>query len=90
VAAASAPAADPAGTLIVRTTTKASWVEVVDARGQSLLARTVQPGEQLALDGTPPFKVRIGNVAATQQQIRGQPVDLGRYKATNQARLELK
>lgn len=88
--AAAAPDAAASGTLIVRTAAKPSWIEVVDSRGEKLLSRTVQPGELLALDGVPPLKVRIGNVSTTQLQYRGQAVDLARFKATNQARLELK
>lgn len=77
------------GLLIVRTSAE-SWIEVVDAREQTLLSRTVQPGETVGLDGTPPFRVRVGNVAGTQLLFRGEPVDLAAATRTNVARIELK
>ena len=52
--------------------TDATWVEVIDAGGQVLVQRLLQPGESLGLDGKLPFKLKIGNAAATQLQFRGQ------------------
>ena len=71
-------------------TTAQSWVEVTDARGQALIARLLQPGETVGLDGVMPMKVRIGNASATQLVLRGQPVDLAKYTRDNVARLDLK
>ena len=59
--------------LVVRTSAE-SWIEVLDASNQALLSRTVQPGETVGLDGKPPFRVRVGNVAGTQLVFRGEPV----------------
>jgi len=67
-----------------------SWVEVTDARGQSLIARVLEPGESVGLDGVMPLKVRIGNAAGTQLVFRGQPLALAAYTRDNVARLELK
>jgi len=69
---------------------EACWVEVTDARGKSLIARLVQPGEVVGLDGDLPFKVKIGNAVAMQAMFRGQPVDLGPYIRDSMAKLELK
>lgn len=77
------------GVLQLRTTAQ-SWVEVVDARGQSILGRLVQPGESVGLDGVMPLKVRIGNASATQVVFRGQSVELAPFTRDNVARLELK
>ena len=77
-----------AGVLAVRTTAE-SWVVVQDARGQSLLSRTVQPGETVGLDGTLPLRLTIGNAAVTQLTFRGQPVDLTPSTRDNIARLQL-
>jgi cytoskeleton protein RodZ len=77
-----------AGVLAVRTTAE-SWVEVQDARGQSLLSRTVQPGETVGLDGALPLRLTIGNAAVTQLTFRGQPVDLTPSTRDNIARLQL-
>lgn len=67
-----------------------SWVEVTDARGQSLIARMLEPGESAGLDGVMPLKIKIGNAAATQVVFRGQPLALAEYTRDNVARLELK
>ena len=77
------------GVLQFRTTAQ-SWVEVTDARGQSLIARLLQPGENVGLDGVAPLKVRIGNAGGTQVSFKGQPVELAGYTRDNVARLELK
>jgi len=84
---AMAPAAG--GVLQVRTTAQ-SWVEVVDASGQTVVGRLVQPGEALSLDGAMPLKLRIGNATGTQVVFRGQPVSLAPYTRDNVARFELK
>ena len=69
--------------------TEETWVEVRDARGQPLLARNVQPGESVGLDGALPLRVVIGNAAATQLAFRGQPVSLAGRTRDNVARLDL-
>jgi cytoskeleton protein RodZ len=71
-------------------TTAPSWVEVTDARGQSLIARVLQAGESVGLDGVLPMKVRIGNVRGTQLVFRGQPLALAPHTRDNVARFELK
>ena len=85
--AASGPMA--AGVLQLRPS-EASWIEVLDARGKPLIARLVQPGESVGLDGVMPFKVKIGNANATQVMFRGQPLELGPFTRDNMAKLELK
>lgn len=74
--------------LVVRTNSE-SWVEVLDARGQSLLSRAVQAGETVGLDGALPLRVTIGNAAATQLTFQGQSVDLSTSTKENVARLQL-
>lgn len=63
--AASAAAEAPAA-IAVLSATSASWVEVIDAGGQVLVQRVLQPGESLGLDGRLPFRLKIGNAAATR------------------------
>jgi cytoskeleton protein RodZ len=82
------PATTPS-TLMLRTSGQ-SWVEVIDARGQPLLLRLLQPGESVGIEGAAPLRVIIGNVAVTQMSFRGQPVDLKASARDNVARLELK
>ena len=88
--ASASAAADAAAGVAVLRANDASWVEVIDASGQVLVQRVLQPGESLGLDGRLPFKLKIGNAAATQLQFRGQDVDLGPVTRDNVARLELK
>ncbi len=87
--ASAVAAADLTGTLQLRVSGE-SWVEIVDASGAVVLQRKLEPGEAVGLDGTPPFKVKIGNAAATQLSFRGQPVELAAATRDNVARLELK
>lgn len=85
------PAAAPArpGALQI-VTTAASWIEVLDAEGQGLLSRVVQPGETLSLDGRRPLRVKVGNAAGTQLAFRGTAVDLAPHTRDNVARVELR
>ena len=82
------PAAAGAGAVQVSTSAP-SWVEVTDASGHALVARVVAAGETLALDGTAPFRVRVGNASATRLSYRGQPVTLAAGR-DNVATVELK
>jgi cytoskeleton protein RodZ len=86
---ASSPPAD-LGSLLELRVRGESWIEVLDAGGAALLQRVLQPGETVGLDGTPPFRIRIGNAAVTQLRYRGQEVDLAASTRDNVARLELK
>jgi cytoskeleton protein RodZ len=74
----------------IRLSTSApSWVEITDASGRALIARLVAADETLALDGVAPFRVRVGNAAATRLLYRGQPVALVAAR-DNTATAELK
>ena len=84
------PAAAATSGMIQFRTTAASWVEVTDVNGRSLVARLVQPGETLDLEGAAPLRVRIGNASGTRVSFRGQPMELAAYTRDNVARLELK
>ena len=88
MAPASAPA-ELASVLELRVSGE-SWVEILDASGAALLQRSLLPGEVVGLDGTPPFRVKIGNAAVTQLKYRGQPVELVAATRDNVARLDLK
>lgn len=86
-AAGSAPAANLDG-LTLRTL-EASWVQVVDGNGKTLLARLVPAGETVALTATPPLRLRIGNVRGTEISYRGQPVSLAATARDNIANITL-
>ena len=53
------------------------------------MQRRLEPGEFVGLEGTPPFRVTIGNAVATQLSFRGQAVDLKAATRDNVARLQL-
>ena len=48
-----------------------TWADVRDAQSQLLLAETVTPGQVVALQGTPPFAVNIGQAAGVQVGYEG-------------------
>ena len=66
------------------------WLEVTDASGQVLFQRTIQPGETLTFDQTPPLRVKIGNATAAKLSFRGEPVDLVPFTRGSVARVVLK
>jgi cytoskeleton protein RodZ len=89
-AAAAATATVPAGAgLLGVKATGETWIEVQDARGQTLLSRKVAAGESLGLNGDVPLRVTIGNATHTQLTFRGQLVDLKANTEGNVARLQL-
>jgi len=48
-----------------------SWVDVRDADGERLLYRSYQPGRRIEIEGTPPFRVFLGNAPGVQLEYRG-------------------
>jgi cytoskeleton protein RodZ len=90
-AAEGADDSTPAGSELLQLHASAqSWVEVSDARGQSLIARMIEAGETVDLDGALPLKLKIGNARATEVVFRGRPIELAASTRDNVARLELK
>lgn len=85
----SAAAAASGGALLVRASAQ-SWVEVTDGRGNLMLARLLDAGETVGLDGPTPLRVKIGNAAGTQVSFRGKRVDLVSASRENVAKLELR
>ncbi|MDE2400924.1 MAG: DUF4115 domain-containing protein [Burkholderiales bacterium] len=90
--ASSAASASPAssGNTLVLLSRDPSWVEVRDAKGNKLLARNLDAGETVKLDGDRPFKVVLGNAPSMQITYQGKAVDLASYTRNNVARFELK
>ncbi|WP_457421481.1 helix-turn-helix domain-containing protein [Roseateles sp. P5_E7] len=95
VASAPAPLASStsptsqAGPALRVTATADSWIEVVDAKGQTLLSRVLLQGEQQDFSGAAPYKVRVGNVNGTKIEWRGSAYDLKARASNNVARVEL-
>lgn len=87
--AGSAPAAGAPGNVLAVRTSAESWIEVQDGSGQTLLSRSVRPGESVGVEGALPLRLTIGNASATQLVFRGRPVDLSANTHDNVARLQL-
>ncbi|WP_411704902.1 cytoskeleton protein RodZ [Edaphovirga cremea] len=66
------------------------WLQVDDAAGKTLFSGIQKGGATLNLDGTAPFKLKIGAPGAVDIQFQGKPVDLSQFIKTNRvARLTL-
>lgn len=90
-AADATPAAAPAAGAALKVDAKArSWLEIVDANGQVLIARVLDAGESVAFDVAAPMRVTIGNAGATTVALRGEPVDFATATRGNVARFTLK
>jgi cytoskeleton protein RodZ len=91
-APASAPLANAAnlvtGALQVRVTEE-SWIEIIDGRDTTLMARMLPAGEAVGFNGALPLRVRIGNASAASVTFKGKAVNL-KPSRDNVARLELK
>ena len=79
-----------AGMASTVTVTDPSWIEATDLQGRAIWARTLTPGEVVALEGSAGLRLTIGNAAGTQVRWRGQVVDLAGSTRDNVARVELK
>jgi len=86
---ADAPPAAATGPLQLKASAQ-TWVEVVDGQSKVLLSRLLLSGETVMLDGSAPFRLKIGNAAGTEVAFRGQVIDLASSTRDNVARLELK
>ncbi len=88
-AGAASIAAQPSGMVGLRASA-ASWIELSDATGAVLLARTLTAGEALSFDPALPVRLKIGNASVTELRFRGKLVDLSEATRDNVARIELK
>jgi cytoskeleton protein RodZ len=88
-AASSAPAvAIP--TVIAFKAKSEAWVRVTDAKGTVQFEKTLKTGETGAAGGELPLAVVVGNVSATDVEVRGQPFSLDTLNKNNVARFEVK
>jgi cytoskeleton protein RodZ len=84
-------AARPAGTSVLGFTFGGeSWVEVVDGRGRTLVARRYESGETEEVSGRAPFSIVVGNAAQVRMAYNGKEFDLKPHTRTRTARLTLK
>jgi cytoskeleton protein RodZ len=66
-----------------------AWVEVRDARGEVLVARTLPAGNRQSFTGIAPLSVRIGNSRLVKLRFNDAAVDLTPYAQRGIARLTL-
>lgn len=66
-----------------------TWVSVTDASGKQVFNKTKAADTEDTADGTPPFKIVIGNAAGVQMLYNDQPVDVTSHAKTNVARFTL-
>ena len=90
VRAASAPVGSTPPELISVRVSAEVWVSITDGKGQSLIRRTVQPGEALAASGALPLFVVVGRVQSAQVQVRGKAFDVVGISKDNVARFEVR
>ena len=64
----------------------ASWIDVRGADGKLGLNGEMRAGDRHVLNGKPPFKLVIGNSAATHMTVDGQPFDLQPHARGNVVR----
>jgi cytoskeleton protein RodZ len=88
-ATAEEPSTQAASSEVVLEFTGTSWVDVRSANGRVVLNGEMRSGDRRVLDGEPPYKLVIGNTAATQLTIGGRPFDLKRRAQGNVARFSL-
>lgn len=65
-----------------------TWVEVL-AGDNKRFSRLLKVGEQLSLQGTPPFRLVVGNAAGARLSYEGRPIDLKPHTGAKVARLTL-
>jgi cytoskeleton protein RodZ len=76
--------------LLVFKAKSVAWVRVSDAKGAIQFEKTLSAGETATASGLPPLTVVVGNVAATELQVRGKTFNLDEVAKNNVARFEVK
>jgi cytoskeleton protein RodZ len=66
-----------------------SWVSVIDGKGNPVLRRNLQAGENVSVAGVFPLKIVVGRIDATEVLVRGKPFDMGAVSKDNIARFEV-
>lgn len=85
-----APAAVPAGNAKVAIQFTADcWTQVSDGNGKVLFSAIKRKGDNLELNGKPPFAVRLGFARGAQVSYNGQAVDVAPFTSGETARLKL-
>ena len=79
----------PTGVLVFKARERA-WVRVRDSKGSIQFEKTLAAGETASAGGSMPLSVVVGNAAATEVVVRGQPFGLEEVTQNNVARFEVK
>ena len=79
----------PTGGELVVNTTRDSWVDIKDARGQRLWSGTLKKGKTVAVTGRPPYALLIGNAPGVTLSFRGNSVDVQSHALSGVARLSV-
>lgn len=66
-----------------------SWVEVVDASGETIFSRLNDAGTQRVVEGTPPLQVIVGNARGVKFEYKDKAVDLEPFTRVHVARFTL-
>jgi cytoskeleton protein RodZ len=66
-----------------------SWIDVRDATGERLIYRTVNRGEDIQLQGQPPYSVFIGSAEGVSVQYQGREVPFKVHESGLFARFEV-
>jgi len=89
LAASAVASAPPADTVVFKARASA-WVRVTDSKGVVQFEKTLAAGDSAAAGGALPLSVVLGNVAATDVLVHGQPFGLEAVTKDNVARFEVK
>lgn len=88
-ATATSPAAQLPKMRLVLELQESSWIELKDASGAVRLRGLLPAGTRRQLEGSPPFKVVVGNTPAVTLTVNGKRFDLERYSRQNVAKFTL-
>ena len=66
-----------------------SWIDVRDSSGERLIYRTVNRGEDIQLQGVPPYSVFIGSAEGVAVEYQGKPVEFKVHESGLFARFEV-
>lgn len=87
--AAPAPTAAVDGVIVFNARAE-SWVQVTDAKGNTVLRKILAPAEVAPASGALPLLVVVGRADAVSVQVRGKPFNLAPATKNNVARFEVK
>ncbi|CAH0273729.1 RodZ domain-containing protein [Pseudomonas brassicacearum] len=65
------------------------WTQITDGNGKVLFSGLKRKGDSAAVNGKPPFAVRLGYARGAQVSYNGQPVDIAPFTSGETARLKL-